>query len=419
MAKALGVPGVSKKEEKLINYRYEAATTQGKILKGTIKAANEVSAERMLIGQGLRPINVDVVPSMWSLEEALPSLFKIKPRDVIIFSRQLATLLKSGISLLPSLEILQAQAVSSRAFRKIVEAIVYDLRSGGSFSQSLAKHPAAFSEIYCRTMAVGEQTGNMEMVLHRMADYQEKQGTVAKKVKGALTYPIMVLGLGLVVAVILMVTVMPNLLPMFTSLGTELPPTTRLLMAISNALTTKPLYFLISAAVIAAAVFWLVKQPSGRRLLDRWMISFPVIGPPTLMGELARVSRTMSVLITAGLSLQDIMQLVPQSISNRFIRDALMQVSERLHLGEGLSEPMSRLEVFPPLMVQMVAVGEESNTLDFTLGVVADFYEVTSEEKMTAMVGMIGPISTIFISLFVGFIALSVIMPMYALTGAF
>ncbi len=416
MAKALGV---SKEEEKLISYRYEAATTQGKILKGTIKAANEVSAERILIGQGLRPINVDVVPSMWSLEEALPSLFKIKPRDVIIFSRQLATLLKSGISLLPALEILQGQAVSSRTFRKIVEAIVYDLRSGGSFSQSIAKHPTAFSEIYCRTMAVGEQTGNMEMVLHRMADYQEKQGTVAKKVKGALTYPIMVLGIGLVVGVILVVAVMPNLLPMFESLGAELPPTTKLLMAVSEALSTKPLYFLIGAAVIASAVFWLVKQPSGRRLLDRWMISFPVIGPPTLMGELARVSRTMSVLITAGLSLQEIMQLVPQSISNRFIRDALMQVSERLHLGEGLSGPMSRMEVFPPLMVQMVAVGEESNTLDFTLGVVADFYEVTSEEKMTAMVGMIGPISTIFISLFVGFIAISVLMPMYALTGSF
>ncbi|MFC1874461.1 type II secretion system F family protein, partial [Chloroflexota bacterium] len=381
--------------------------------------ADEVTAERILIGQGLRPVNVEVMPSMWSLEEALPSLFHVKPRDVIIFSRQLATLLQSGISLLPALETLQQQVVSSRAFRKIMETVVYDLRSGGSFTQSISKHPTAFNEMYCRTMAVGEQTGNMEMVLNRMADYQEKQGVMAKKIKGALTYPAMVLGLGVVVIAVMMVTVLPNLVPMFSSLGTDLPATTKLLMSISNALTSYPLYFLGAIGVLVAVAVWLVKQPKGRRLLDHWMISLPIIGPPILMGELARVSRAMSVLITAGLSLQEIMELVPQTTDNKVIREALQQINERLLLGEGLSEPMSRIDMFPALMIQMVAVGEESNTLDFTLGVVADFYEVTSEEKTAAMVGMIGPLSTVIIAIFVGFIAVSVLMPMYTLTGSF
>jgi len=407
------------KGRKLISYRYEALTGQGKLVKGTIKATNEVVAERLLVGQGYHPVSVEVAPSMFSLEEAFPTLFKVKPRDVVVFSRQLATLLRSGISLLPALEILYGQVTTSRAFRKILESIINDLRTGSSFPQAISKHPRAFSDIYCRTVAVGEQSGSLEMVLNRMADYQEKQSAIAGKIGRALTYPMMVLGLGIVVVAVLMTVVMPQMLGMFTAMNVELPLPTRILIAITNFFNTYPLYILIAVVVLAALVLWLVKQPTGRRLLDRWRLTAPVIGIPTLMGELARFCRTMSVLVSAGLSLQEIMEMMPQSSNNRVIRDALSQVNDGLLLGEGLSGPMSRIDIFPPLLVQMVTVGEESNTLDFTLGVVADFYEVTAEEKTSTMVGMIGPISTIGIALVVGFIAISIIMPMYTLTGAF
>ena len=416
MARAIDV---SPKSAKSISYRYEAANTQGKIVKGTIKASGEIEAERILIGQGYRPINVEAVPSMFSLEEALPSLFKIKPRDVVLFSRQLATLLRSGISLLPALEILQDQVSSSRAFKKIISTIVNDLRAGGSFTQAISKHPTAFSELYCRTIVVGEQTGNMEMVLNQMADYLEKQGEAAKKAGKALTYPLMVLGLGVVVVIILMTVVMPQMMGMFTTMGVELPLPTRIIIAISETLTKYPLYFLIAGSLLGAVSMWFVKQPTGRRILDRIRLSAPLIGTPTLLGELARFCRTMSVLITAGMSLQEIMEIVPQASNNRYIRNALNQVNEGLVLGEGLSEPMSRISIFPPLLIQMVAVGEASNTLDFTMGVVADFYEVSAEEKTAAMISMIGPISTVFIAILVGFIAVSILMPMYTLTGTF
>ncbi len=415
MARTLDIPT----KGKVISYRYVAATSQGKLVKGTIKAVNEISAERLLVEQGYHPISLEVAPSMFSLEEALPTLFRVKPRDVIIFSRQLATLLRSGISLLPALEILQGQVTTSRAFKRILGAITEDLRSGSSFSQAISKHPKAFGDIYSRTIAVGEKSGNLEMVLHRMADYYEKQGAIAKKIGGALAYPIMVLGVGVVVVIVLMVVVMPQLLGMFTSMNVELPLPTRILIGITNVFTNYQLHLLIAGVLLAILVLWLVKQPSGRRLLDRLRLTVPIIGPPTLMGELARFSRTTSVLVSAGLNLQEIMEMIPQSSNNKVIRDALNQVNEGLLLGEGLSVPMSRIDIFPPLLVQMVAVGEESNTLDFTLGVVADFYEATAEEKTSAMVGMIGPISTIVIALLVGFIALSVLMPMYTLTGAF
>ncbi|MFC2003995.1 type II secretion system F family protein [Chloroflexota bacterium] len=407
------------KAKKLTSYRYEATTTQGRLIKGTIKAIGEIEAERLLIQQGYHPLNVEVVPSMFSLEEALPTFFKVKPQDVIIFSRQLATLLRSGISLLPALEILGGQATSSRTFKKILESVVNDLRSGGSFTQSISKHPTAFGEIYCRTITVGEQTGNMETVLNQMADYMERQGVIAKKIGGALRYPMMVMGVGLIVGIVLMTVVMPKLLDMFTTMNVELPLPTKILISITNILTTYTLYLLIGGALLVALAIWLVKLPATRRMLDRVLLTAPLIGAPTLLGELGRFSRSMSVLISAGLSLQEIMELAPQSSNNRFIRDALGQVRERLLLGEGLSEPMSRIDIFPPLLVQMVSVGEESNTLDFTMGVVADFYEISAEEKTNAMVGMVGPLSTAFIALFVGFIAISVLMPMYSLTGAF
>lgn len=413
------VVGTVAPKKKLISYRYVAATSQGKLVKGTIKASGEIETERLLIRQGYRPVSVEVVPSMFSLEEALPTLFHVKPRDVIVFSRQLATLIRSGISLLPALEILQGQVTSSRAFNRILGSVIGELRSGGAFSQVIAKHPKAFNEIYCRTIAVGEQTGHLEIVLERMADYMERQTVLAKKIKGALTYPAIVLSVGLVVIGILVTVVMPQLTSMFTAMDVALPLPTRILMGAANIVTTYPLYLLIAGAVLVLFVVWLVKQPTGRRLLDRIRLKVPLIGPPTLMGELARFSRTMSVLVSAGLSLQEIMELMPQSSNNKVIRDALSEVNQRLILGEGLSEPMSRIDIFPPLLVQMVVVGEETNTLDFTMGVVADFYEVTAEEKTTAMVGMLGPISTIGIAVLVGLIAVSVLMPMYTLIGAF
>ena len=418
MARVASAPAVKDKAKKAVAYRYTATTPQGKPVKGTIKALGEIEAERLIIAQGYIPVTVELVPSMFTLEEALPSLFHVKPRDVIIFSRQLATLLRSGISLLPALEILGGQVSGSRIFKKMLRSIIDDIRSGGSFTNSLAKHPTAFSELYVRTITVGEQTGNMEAVLNQMADYQEKAGAISQKIGKALSYPLMILGVGVVVIIVLMTVVMPQLSGLFTSLGTSLPLPTRILIGASKFLTANPLYDLIVVVLITLLIVWLLKQSTGRRILDRFLLRAPLIGPPTLMAELARFCRTVSVLVHAGLRLQDIMELAPQTTTNTVIRDALKQINERLTLGEGISEPMTHIGIFPPLLIQMVVVGEETNSLDFTMGVVADFYETTSEESMNAMIGMIGPISTIGIALLVGFIAVSVLMPIYSLTGA-
>ena len=407
------------KGTKDITYRYTASTRQGNLVKGTIKATSEIAAERLIIAKGYIPEHVEIAPSMFSLEEAFPTFFKLKPRDIIVFSRQLATLLRSGISLLPGLEILQGEVAGSRAFRGVLANIINDIRSGASFSQAVKKNPKAFSEIYCRTIAVGEETGNLDTTLKQMADFMEQHQAMSQKVKKALSYPLIVMGVGVVVVVILITVVMPQLLSMFTSMNVELPLPTRILIGITEIFQNYTLYIFIGGALLIAVFLWMTKQPAGKRVLDRLRLNMPIIGPPMLMSELGRFARTLSVMIGAGLKLQESMELLPQATTNILFRDSLNKVKERLLLGEGLSEPMSRISMFPPLLVQMVAVGEESNTLDFTMGVVADFYETSAEEKTAALVGMIGPVSTIGIALMVGFIAISILMPMYTLTGSF
>ena len=413
-----GMAGAPRKQKE-ITFRYIATTRQGNPVKGSIKATSEIAAERLLVAQGYIPEHVEAAPSMFSLEEAFPTLFQIKPRDVIVFSRQLATLLRSGISLLPSMEVLQGQVASSRAFDTVLGNVVNDIRSGSSFSQAITKHPKAFDEIYCRAIAVGEETGSLEAVLLQMADYIERHQALTQRVKKALTYPIMVMSVGVVVVILMITVVMPQMLDMFTAMSVELPLPTRILIAITEIFQNYTLYIVVGGAVLFAVVLGMAKRPAGKRVLDRLRLHMPIIGPPALLSELGRFSRTLSVMIGAGLHLQESMELLPHATTNIIFRDALNKVNERLLLGEGLSGPMTRVSLFPPLLVQMVAVGEESNTLDFTMGVVADFFETAAEEKTNAMVGMIGPISTVSIALLVGFIALSVIMPMYTLTGAF
>jgi type IV pilus assembly protein PilC len=407
------------RKQKESTFRYVATTRQGNPVKGSIKATSEIAAERLLVAQGYIPEHVGIAPSMFSLEEAFPTFFRVKPRDIVVFSRQMATLLRSGISLLPAMEVLMGQVASSRAFNIILGSIVNDLRSGSSFSQAVTKHPKAFDEIYCRSIAVGEETGNLEAVLHQMADYIERHQALTQRVKKALTYPVMVLSAGVVVVIVLIAFVMPQMMGMFTAMNVDLPLPTKILIAVTGIFQNYTLYFIVGGVILFVVGLWMTKRPSGKRVLDRLRLSMPLIGPPALLSELGRFSRTLSVMIGAGLHLQESMELLPHATTNIIFRDALNKVNERLLLGEGLSEPMTRVSLFPPLLVQMVAVGEESNTLDFTMGVVADFFETAAEEKTNAMVGMIGPISTIGIALMVGFIALSVLMPMYTITGAF
>ena len=345
-------------------------------------------------------------------------MFGIKPRQVITFSRQLATLLESGVGLLPALQLLESEASGGSAFGRVVRAIGQDLGTGKSFAQAAARHPAAFTDIYIRTVSVGEQTGNMEAVLREMADFQEKQAAFAKKVSGALTYPAITLFVGLAVSFILITVALSPLSKLFESLNTDLPMPTRILLGLSDFLTSYMLYLGVAFGIIIAGLIIYLRRPDGRRMMDRIKLNVPILGSAVRLAELARVNRTMAVLLTAGLNLQEVMELLPRTSTNSVVQDALHQVRRGLFLGQGLTYPMSGNSFFPPLMLQMVRVGEETNTLETNLTVLANFYESNADEKTAAVLGMITPLSTIMMAVMAAFVALSVIMPMYQITGA-
>ncbi len=409
---------VSPPPTKTVTYRYVALSSDNKLVRGTIKAATEALAGHLLVENGLRPVSLELLPSRFSLEQMFPSFFAVKPQEVPIFSRQLATLLEAGINILSALELIQQQ-VKSRAFKRVIEVITEDLRSGNSFSVALSKHPAVFDEIYSRTIAMAEQTGRLEVILKQMADFQEKQKAAMKKVKGALTYPAVMFCMGIVVAAILLSTALPAMIDMFETMKVDLPLPTRILIGISDIVHSQGKYIAVALAALVITGVIVIKRPDGRLWVDRQVLRAPVIGPPTHSAEIARFSRTASVLLGAGLSLQEIMEMIPLTVGNSAMRQSLTKVGQELVRGEGISEPMARDDLFPPLLTQMVMIGEESNTLDSSLAVAADYYENDSAEKINAMVKVIVPASTIFVALLVGFMALAVIMPMYSITGAF
>jgi len=403
---------------KIATYKYVALDAHSKLVKGTVKAPSEAIAGRLITERGLRPVSVEIRPSQLSLEQAFPSFFGIKPREVVSFSRQLATLIEAGIPLTAGLELMYEQT-TNRGFKRVLATIVEDLRSGVSLSTCLVKHPTAFSEVFCKTISLAESTGNLEAILRQMADFQEKQETATKKVKGALTYPAVIFVVGIVVGIILMTTALPAMIDMFKEMDIALPLPTQILIAISDFFNTKILFIGMFLGILVVLGIYMVKSPAARLRLDGWLLRAPVIGPPTHAAVLARFSRTTSILLSAGLSLQEIMELTPSTIGNQAMSKSLSAVAHELVRGEGLAAPMSKDDLFPPLLTQMVMVGEESNTLHTSLAVSADFYEQQSEEKLTAMVRVIQPAATLIIAGLVAFMAIAVILPMYSITGSF
>ena len=334
-----------------------------------------------------------------------------------MFSRQLALLVEAGSDIAAALDLLSGQ-ITNRMLKNIVREVVADIRGGLRISQTLQKHPKAFSALYCRTIAVSEETGNLESGLRQMADYIEKQATSSKKIKSALTYPIIVLVLAVVVIAVLVTFVMPAFIGLYSSLGAELPGITKALLAIVKFLLHYGLFILAGIVAVVVIGFAYTRTPTGRYQWDKLNLSLPMVGRITVLNELSRCCRTISLLFRAGLPLPEIMTLAISGSSNKVVSRALTEVREEMLKGQGLARPMSRNPVFLPLMVQMAAVGEGTGNLDNTLDTVAQSYEMEADDRTAALIAMITPAMTIFMGGLVGFIALALISTMYSILGS-
>ncbi len=399
-----------------MDYHYVACSEDNRLVKGRLSAGNEEAAKDMLAYSGYRVLSLKEVTPFFPAQKLTARLSPINPREIVMFSRQLALLLQSGTDVVASLELLQAQ-VANRTLKKIIAAVVSDVRAGSPLSEALSKHPRAFPPIYHRLVAVGERTGNLEAVLRRAADYIERVATTQKSVKSALVYPAILCLVTIIVIGILVTFVLPAFGSLYASFGVQLPAATRALLAATDWLHHYGLWLLLGIVAVIAAGYAYTKTPAGRYQWGKLALTLPKIGHINLLNELSRCCRSMSLLYGSGLPLPEIMTLVIQGTNNKAMAKALTEVQQAMIAGAGLSGPMTKNKFFMPLMVQMTAVGEETGNLDDTLATVAESYETEADDKTKAMVALITPAMTVFIGLIIGFIVLSLVSAMYSIYG--
>jgi type IV pilus assembly protein PilC len=395
-------------------FRYIAYTPQGKQVQGSLEAASERAAEDILWKQQY------TIVSLRELQEsAAGSLFqqRVSTRELVVFSRQLATLIESGIPIVRALQLLQEQMTNKR-MRQILGEVVADVQQGRLFSEALMKHKGVFPTLYGRLIEVGEHAGNLEMVLRQMAIYMEKEEALIRKVRGAMTYPTVVTVIAIGVAILMLIFALPPLMTLFTNFDAELPLPTRILLALTDFFSTYKYYVLggIAGAVGGGVLFF--RSDMGRPVFDRLVLRIPLIGQIIVQGAVARMCRSMSTLLRAGISVPEILEMIIRSQSNGVLRKAMEQVHTELLQGQGLAGPLGQQKVFPGMLVQMVRVGEETGSLDSNLETLAVFYEDEVDRAVTALTSALEPALTIVIGVMVGFVAIAVIMPMYSLMGA-
>lgn len=399
-------------------YKYIAYNGSGKLVKGTLSAADEEAANEALTFAGFRPISLKKYVPFLSIDKLGGSFFQVKPTEVILFYRQLAMLIKSGTNIATSVELLQQQT-NNRKMQQVLGEVISEIRGGGQLSTALGKHPKIFAQTYTRLLSVGEQSGSPELVMEQIADYMERELATSKEVKGALMMPGITAGIAVVVVGLLVMFVLPSFGKLYASLGAKLPPAAETMMAFSTWSNQNWLSVTISILVIALLGYLYVRTPKGRYNLDKLLLKIPWLGRVRLLSELSRLCRSIALLVHAGLPITETMSQVIQGSTNRVMAEALNQIRVEMMKGEGLSRPMSKNKLFLPMMVQMISVGEETGNLDTTLIAVAKSYEAEAADTMHTFVGLIQPAMTVGIGLAIAGIAITLFSTIYGMTEAF
>jgi len=399
-----------------MEYKYIAATSAGGAVTGILTAETEERAERMLWDSGLTIIDLKKILKMPALHEAVPSLFGVKRQHVISYSRGLANLLEAGIPILRALTI-QSQ-FGNGAFRAKQREVIDEVQKGARLSEACGKFPNIFPNFYVYLLRTGEEVGNLADVLKETAGHMEREEATKAKVKRSLAYPVFVMVLAVCAVAVMMAFVVPAITMMFDEFRADLPMMTRGMIAVSGFFQANIGYMTLSALLIGGGGFLYMKTDAGKRKKDYMLIKVPVLGPAILKGGLARFCRNMSMLVGAGVTLFEALKLTSETTDNCVIAEALTNVRERVGDGQLLSQAVIIDPVFPSLMGEMVAVGEEAGSLQEQLTRVSNFYEEEAERSVSQITGMLTPALTIGVGLMIGLIAVTIFSSIYSMAGA-
>lgn len=399
-------------------FAYKARMLTGGMTEGTIEAADQKAAVEQLRGQKLIPIELiqAAPPIMEKLMAMMPFKPSVSTKELVLFSRQLSTLVSAGVPLVQGLTILEEQ-VESKLFKSVVHTIKDDIESGQSITDALRKHPNAFEELYVSMIKAGEVGGILDVILERLSAYLEAAENLKAKVKGAMMYPLVVSIIASAVTLFLLMGVIPTFSTIFAGFGAELPFITQILIDLSYGLR-KFWYLVIGAPVgIVFALKQYRKTDLGKRNLDAISLKLPVFGILLKKVAVAKFTRTLGTLIKSGVPILQALETVAKTAGNKVIEIAIMTARESVKEGERIAVQLKKANIFPPMVIQMVAIGEETGNLDTMLSKIADFYDQEVDTAVKALTSMIEPIIIVVMGVVIGFIVIAMFLPMFELGG--
>jgi len=395
-------------------FEWEGRSLSGEVKKGTINVESPkdlralVRKDGVILTKASEKVGDEVTTSKGGTRT------RVKKADVAVFTRQLSTMITSGLPLVQSLDILSGQ-LESAAFRSIVKTMKEKIEGGARFADTLRDYPNCFDELYVSLVVAGEEGGMLDTILVRLSNYIEKTEKLKKKVKSALIYPSAIVVVAIAVVLVLLLFVIPVFENMFSSFGKALPAPTQVVIAISKLVKAYIVYMLIGAGAGAFLLRRYYKTETGRRTIDRLSMKIPVIGVLLQKASIARVTRTLSTLLSSGVSILESLVIVAKVAGNRIIEDALVKARGDISEGRSISDPLKESGVFPPMTVQMIQVGESTGALDSMLNKVADFYEEDVDNLVTNLTSLLEPVLMCFLGVVLGGLVIAMYLPIFKL----
>ncbi len=402
-----------------MKFSYKARDVDGKVVSGEIEAPTPRAAERKLRGEGLYPLNIKPLKKGGlGAEISLPFMkSKVKVKHVAIFTRQLAAMVGAGIPLPTAINTL-SQQVASKKLAQILTEIREDVEGGSKFSESLRRHPETFSKLYISMVEAGEATGNLDLMLNRWFVFIEKILALRRKVITAMVYPVFVIVMAIGIAAFLLIKIVPTFVDIFNQSHVELPALTQFIIDMSDFLRSSYVYVAIGIVAFAVAMRFLLKLDRVKEVIDRLSLRVFIIGPLMRKVAVARISRSLATMVKSGIPILDTLDIIAGTSGNKVIADALLKAREDVAKGEVLSVSLRASGVFPPMMLEMLAAGEQTGAVDEMMDKVADFFEDEVDSAVEALTSMVEPLMLVFIGGFIGTIVIALYMPIFKLAGA-
>lgn len=400
-------------------YSYRVRDRQGKIITGKLEADNEASVSQRLREMGYFVIGVEEERASLTKRELHILKPKVKAKDITVFTRQFATMINAGLPLVKCLNILSEQT-ESPVLTEVISDVQHEVEMGRSLSEALGKHPDVFKELYTSMVKAGEIGGVLDDVLLRIATTLERDDEIRRKIKSALTYPVAMFAISILLLIVMLVFVVPAFENMFEEMGATLPLLTRSIMAVSHFLLSwMGLIFVL--VVVGGAIFlrrW-IKTPAGRRKIDALKLKLPVFGMLFHKISLSRFSRTLGTLVASGVPILQALEITSKTVGNALVSEAVDNVRVGVKEGDSIARPLGQSPLFPPMVTQMLAIGEETGALDTMLNKVSDFYDSEVSATVEALTSLLEPILIVFLGVVVGTIVISLYMPIFSLISQF